>query len=255
MGVYMSPELCSGQPYDRGCDTWALGCVLYEMMTLSPPWVDQLPPKAGMLPLMRLICTGSLNFEQCRRHYSDELCQVLASLLSKQPRLRPSLRQVMQMLIIKSTLAELHAGKTPPVTPPATSPEVSPRSGNAEEEESSATGDPPAELPPPVHPVAPLPPPPMSGAAAAAKHLDIDRALGEAAARRNPFDARSPALCGFAVPYVRAHGAQGHAAAMVLQRSFQRRRPGAAAVHAVRAPMQRRPAGLPSRPPPRPLWA
>ena len=51
--VYMSPELCSGRPYDRGCDTWALGCVLYEMMTLQTPWLDQMRPRQGMLALMQ----------------------------------------------------------------------------------------------------------------------------------------------------------------------------------------------------------
>jgi len=33
--AYMSPELCNGQPYDEKSDMWALGCILYELVTLE----------------------------------------------------------------------------------------------------------------------------------------------------------------------------------------------------------------------------
>jgi NIMA (never in mitosis gene a)-related kinase len=32
---YLAPELCEGHPYNKKTDIWALGCVLYEMMTLN----------------------------------------------------------------------------------------------------------------------------------------------------------------------------------------------------------------------------
>jgi len=32
---YMSPEVCQNKPYDTNSDVWALGCVLYELCTLS----------------------------------------------------------------------------------------------------------------------------------------------------------------------------------------------------------------------------
>lgn len=35
---YASPEIWSGKKYDSKSDIWALGCVLYEMATLSPPF-------------------------------------------------------------------------------------------------------------------------------------------------------------------------------------------------------------------------
>ena len=43
----MSPELCKGDSYNRAADVWALGCVLYELMTLSCPWHDSQNNKAG----------------------------------------------------------------------------------------------------------------------------------------------------------------------------------------------------------------
>jgi NIMA (never in mitosis gene a)-related kinase len=35
---YLSPELCEDQPYNEKSDVWALGCLLYEMCTLKPPF-------------------------------------------------------------------------------------------------------------------------------------------------------------------------------------------------------------------------
>jgi NIMA (never in mitosis gene a)-related kinase len=35
---YLSPELCEEKPYNIKSDVWALGCVLYELCTLKPPF-------------------------------------------------------------------------------------------------------------------------------------------------------------------------------------------------------------------------
>jgi len=32
----MSPELLNGEPYNTKTDVWALGCILYEMITKMP---------------------------------------------------------------------------------------------------------------------------------------------------------------------------------------------------------------------------
>ena len=41
--LYMSPELCLGQEYNRAADVYATGCILYELMTLTAPWAGALP--------------------------------------------------------------------------------------------------------------------------------------------------------------------------------------------------------------------
>mmetsp|Transcript_31538 Transcript_31538/g.57308 ORF Transcript_31538/g.57308 Transcript_31538/m.57308 type:complete len:997 (-) Transcript_31538:61-3051(-) len=35
---YLSPEVCKGKPYSYKSDIWSLGCVLFEMMALRPPF-------------------------------------------------------------------------------------------------------------------------------------------------------------------------------------------------------------------------
>ncbi len=35
---YLSPEVCSNKKYDLRSDLWSLGCILYELCTLSYPF-------------------------------------------------------------------------------------------------------------------------------------------------------------------------------------------------------------------------
>ena len=35
---YASPEVWENDAYDRKSDIWSLGCVLYEIVTLKPPF-------------------------------------------------------------------------------------------------------------------------------------------------------------------------------------------------------------------------
>ena len=90
--LYMSPEMCRGQAYTKAADTWAVGCVLLEVMSLQPPWVDQAAGRAaGLGGLLRQISSAKLRVDsaELRRHYSAELVTLLLSLLHKVPTFTP----------------------------------------------------------------------------------------------------------------------------------------------------------------------
>jgi serine/threonine protein kinase len=99
--LFMSPELAAGKPYDSGADVWALGCVLYSMMALRAPWEDQLRNKAGMMELLRLITSSTLDLSSVRGIYSAELCNLLASLLAKPASNRPSSKLLLSSALLK----------------------------------------------------------------------------------------------------------------------------------------------------------
>lgn len=44
---YMAPEIWSHSPYDEKADVWALGCVLFELCGLRPPFLA----KGALLPV------------------------------------------------------------------------------------------------------------------------------------------------------------------------------------------------------------
>jgi NIMA (never in mitosis gene a)-related kinase 1/4/5 len=63
---YTSPEIWNGTQYTSKCDIWSLGCLVYEMCTLSPPF------KATDFPsLFRKVIVGE--YEQIPKNYSQEL--------------------------------------------------------------------------------------------------------------------------------------------------------------------------------------
>uniref|UniRef100_A0A8C5NAE2 non-specific serine/threonine protein kinase n=1 Tax=Gouania willdenowi TaxID=441366 RepID=A0A8C5NAE2_GOUWI len=87
---YLSPEICENKPYNNKSDVWALGCVLYEMCTLKHAF------EAGnMKNLVLKIIRGS--YPPVSVHYSQELRFLLAQLLKRDPKERPSVSGVLDM--------------------------------------------------------------------------------------------------------------------------------------------------------------
>ena len=97
--LYMSPEMCRGEAYDRAADVWALGCIMYELMTFDAPWLRQMGPRgvAGVGALMQQISTDELHVDRraLRQLYSRELCALLMALLAPRAEQRPSLNSIL----------------------------------------------------------------------------------------------------------------------------------------------------------------
>ncbi len=80
---YLSPEICGRRQYNSKSDIWSLGCVLYQLMTLRPPFTGR-----NMNQLLNAIVRG--HFPPMPARYSYELRQTVATMLRKSPDERPS---------------------------------------------------------------------------------------------------------------------------------------------------------------------
>uniref|UniRef100_A0A0G4HG77 non-specific serine/threonine protein kinase n=1 Tax=Chromera velia CCMP2878 TaxID=1169474 RepID=A0A0G4HG77_9ALVE len=102
---YMSPELLHGRPYDQKSDIWSLGCVLYEMCTLRPPFSAMTD-----LGLARKITEGK--FEPVPEgRYSAQLSELITHMLSMKPEDRPSAAEILSRPWLRERLAKLVADR------------------------------------------------------------------------------------------------------------------------------------------------
>ena len=91
---YMSPELATGQPYDVKSDVWALGCIVYELCALCPPF-----DASNQTELTRKIKQGAV--PALPRPYSRDLQEAVNAMLQLDHRRRPTTRQLLQIRQIK----------------------------------------------------------------------------------------------------------------------------------------------------------
>ena len=91
---YMSPELFKNKPYNHKSDVWALGCVLYEMITLKHAF-----DASSLNGLAVKILRG--RFRAVRGKFSRPLRDLVGQLLALNPSSRPDLPRILRMPIIK----------------------------------------------------------------------------------------------------------------------------------------------------------
>lgn len=87
---YASPEVWKDRPYDSKSDIWSLGCVIYEMCALKPPF-----RASDMNGLYRRVTTG--DYSPIPNRYSSELQQVIKNMLKLEPRQRPTAGEILRM--------------------------------------------------------------------------------------------------------------------------------------------------------------
>lgn len=98
---YASPEVWKDQPYDSKSDVWSLGCVLYEITALQPPFRAQ-----DMDGLFKKVLKGL--YPKIPVLYSDELNKMLKRLIAVNPNLRPNCEQILALDIVQKYVKRLN---------------------------------------------------------------------------------------------------------------------------------------------------
>jgi NIMA (never in mitosis gene a)-related kinase 1/4/5 len=80
---YASPEVWKEKPYNSKSDVWSLGCVLFEMCALKPPFRSE-----DMEGLYRKVTKGKVpGIPSC---FSKQLYSLITQMLIVNPDYRPS---------------------------------------------------------------------------------------------------------------------------------------------------------------------
>ncbi len=93
---YLAPELCEDHPVeDLASDLFSLGVTLFEMLT------GRLPYPTGTLSqtFRRHRCDAPINIRHLRTDLTEELAELLDSLLQRHPGARPSIQTVVHRLV------------------------------------------------------------------------------------------------------------------------------------------------------------
>uniref|UniRef100_A0A8C1UD94 non-specific serine/threonine protein kinase n=1 Tax=Cyprinus carpio TaxID=7962 RepID=A0A8C1UD94_CYPCA len=99
---YMSPELCQGVKYNFKSDIWAMGCVLFELLTLTRTF-DATNP----LNLCVKIVQGNWTMEINSDVYTSDLIKLVYECLDQDPEKRPTAEQILEQPVISRVRAEL----------------------------------------------------------------------------------------------------------------------------------------------------
>lgn len=94
---YASPEVWRDQPYDEKSDIWSLGCILYEMCALRPPFLGK-----DMEKLYKKVCSG--HYEPILPKYSSDLQNMVSRLLKVKASDRPSCDDILRMKEVSSRM-------------------------------------------------------------------------------------------------------------------------------------------------------
>lgn len=87
--LYWCPEIIKNEPYSEKADIWALGCLLYQMATLEPPFSG-----SNMLTLAKKIVEGDYERVDGKRGYSNLVDLTVQRCLTPDCADRPNIVQV-----------------------------------------------------------------------------------------------------------------------------------------------------------------
>ncbi|XP_074676738.1 serine/threonine-protein kinase Nek2 [Strix aluco] len=96
---YMSPEQMNHMSYNEKSDIWSLGCLLYELCALSPPFRAY-----NQKELAEKIREGK--FRRIPYRYSEQLNELLKEMLNVKDYCRPSVEDILQHPLIADLVTE-----------------------------------------------------------------------------------------------------------------------------------------------------
>ena len=94
---YTSPEVWNDEPYDSKSDIWSLACVLYEMLTLHPPFRAE-----NMEGLYNKVIKGQ--YEKICDKYSKDISEMLKLLFKVKAKDRPSCGEILKHPLVQKRL-------------------------------------------------------------------------------------------------------------------------------------------------------
>ena len=103
---YASPEVWRDNPYDHKSDIWSMGCVIYEMVALKPPFRAE-----TMELLYKKIMAGK--YPRIAGTYSLDLANLIRSCLQVQPHQRPDCDKILNMTSIHKRVIQFYPESVP----------------------------------------------------------------------------------------------------------------------------------------------
>ena len=106
---YASPEVWEEKPYDSKSDVWSLGCVMYEMITLRPPFQAK-----SMEELYKKVMRGI--YPKLSSKYSEDLSDVIKLMIQVEAGARPSCEELLKMPMITKRIEFFNNNKDIDIT-------------------------------------------------------------------------------------------------------------------------------------------
>ncbi len=106
---YASPEVWQEKPYDSKSDVWSLGCVMYEMITLRPPFQAK-----SMEELYKKVMRG--NYPRIPKKYSEDLSDAIKLMIQVEAGARPSCEELLKMPMITKRIEFFNNNKDIDIT-------------------------------------------------------------------------------------------------------------------------------------------
>jgi NIMA (never in mitosis gene a)-related kinase 1/4/5 len=104
---YASPEVWKDRPYDFKSDIWSLGCLIYELCALVPPFRAK-----DMESLYARVLAGK--FSRIPRYFSEDLSSIISNMLQINPSNRPDCAMLIRKI---EALGKVNKGKSPVPVP------------------------------------------------------------------------------------------------------------------------------------------